>query len=101
MYGNQGEIGNALAKLMKEGIVKREDVWITSKACGPCQHLSQAAQGCLELTIVPQGCVSPMLSQAAMGCVDELLDQEADCAHKGLCCGSKRKCRQPCPLCWH
>ncbi|CAK0784460.1 hypothetical protein CVIRNUC_007664 [Coccomyxa viridis] len=31
MYGNQDEIGNALAKLMKEGVVKREDVWITSK----------------------------------------------------------------------
>ena len=44
MYGNQDEIGNALAKLMKEGVVKREDVWITSKACTPCQHFIQAAR---------------------------------------------------------
>ena len=53
MYGNQDEIGNALAKLMKEGVVKRKDIWITSKACAPCQHLSQAAYGRLEHTRMP------------------------------------------------
>ena len=54
MYGNQDEIGNALAKLMKEGVVKREDVWITSKACTPCQHFIQAASGHLKRTSVPR-----------------------------------------------
>ena len=44
MYGNQDEIGSALAKLMKDGVIKREDVWITSKACASCQHPSQAAR---------------------------------------------------------
>ena len=31
MYGNQAEIGQALAKVFKEGKVKREDIWMTSK----------------------------------------------------------------------
>ncbi|XP_027352088.1 NADPH-dependent aldo-keto reductase, chloroplastic-like [Abrus precatorius] len=30
-YGNQKEIGSALKKLFEEGVVKREDLWITSK----------------------------------------------------------------------
>ncbi|KAJ1418977.1 NADP-dependent oxidoreductase domain, partial [Sesbania bispinosa] len=30
-YGNQPEIGNALNKLFDDGVVKREDIWITSK----------------------------------------------------------------------
>ncbi len=30
-YGNEAEIGEALAEVIKEGIVKREDLWITSK----------------------------------------------------------------------
>ncbi|XP_057743722.1 NADPH-dependent aldo-keto reductase, chloroplastic-like [Arachis stenosperma] len=30
-YGNQAEIGSALKKLFDEGVVKREEVWITSK----------------------------------------------------------------------
>ena len=42
MYGNQAEIGQALTAVFKEGKVKREDVWMTSKvyagsACCP-QH---------------------------------------------------------------
>ena len=31
MYGNQPEIGEALSGVFKEGKVKREDVWMTSK----------------------------------------------------------------------
>ena len=31
MYGNQPEIGEALTAVFKEGKVKREDVWMTSK----------------------------------------------------------------------
>lgn len=30
-YGNQEEIGSALKKLFDDGVVKREDLWITSK----------------------------------------------------------------------
>ena len=32
MYGNQDEIGRALDKLFSEGVVKRQDLWVTSKA---------------------------------------------------------------------
>ena len=32
MYGNQDEIGAALEKLFSEGVVKRQDIWVTSKA---------------------------------------------------------------------
>ena len=32
MYGNQEEIGDALEHLFSEGTIKREDMWITSKA---------------------------------------------------------------------
>ncbi|KAK7350032.1 hypothetical protein VNO77_08069 [Canavalia gladiata] len=31
IYGNEKEIGSVLKKLFEEGIVKREDLWITSK----------------------------------------------------------------------
>ena len=31
IYGNEVQIGEALQKLFKEGVVKREDVFITSK----------------------------------------------------------------------
>ena len=35
IYGNEREIGEALAKAFKEGLVKREDIWVTSKLwCG-------------------------------------------------------------------
>lgn len=35
MYENQDEIGHALHKVFKEGKIKREDVWITSKVAPP------------------------------------------------------------------
>ena len=31
IYGNEAEIGEAFQKCFKEGVVKREDVFITSK----------------------------------------------------------------------
>ncbi len=31
IYGNEKEIGKALSELMQEGVVRREDLWITSK----------------------------------------------------------------------
>ena len=40
MYGNQPEIGEALTAVFKEGKVKREDVWMTSKVLPPCSTLS-------------------------------------------------------------
>lgn len=31
VYGNEKEIGSVLKKLFQDGVVKREDLWITSK----------------------------------------------------------------------
>ena len=31
IYGNEAEIGESLQKCFKEGVVKREDIFITSK----------------------------------------------------------------------
>ena len=41
MYGNQAEIGQAMTEVFKEGKVKRDEVWMTSKVCGrvPPLHL--------------------------------------------------------------
>ena len=38
VYGNEKEIGQALAGLFKEGVVKREDLWITSKVWNDMHH---------------------------------------------------------------
>lgn len=33
MYGNQDGVGRTFTKLFKEGKIKREDIWVTSKVC--------------------------------------------------------------------
>lgn len=33
MYGNQDGVGRTFTKLFKEGTIKREDIWVTSKVC--------------------------------------------------------------------
>ena len=33
LYKNEAEIGNALTDLIKRGVVKREDVFVTTKVC--------------------------------------------------------------------
>ncbi|GAL82723.1 aldo-keto reductase family 1 member B10 [Algibacter lectus] len=30
-YGNEKEVGNAIAEAIKQGLVTREDLWVTSK----------------------------------------------------------------------
>ncbi|MFA6812505.1 MAG: aldo/keto reductase [Bacteroidaceae bacterium] len=38
VYGNEKEIGQVIADLIKEGVVKREELWITSKLWNDCHH---------------------------------------------------------------
>ena len=61
IYGNEKEIGQALAKLFAEGVVKREELWITSKVWnnkhsdvrGSCQQsLSDLQLDYLDLFLV-------------------------------------------------
>ena len=40
IYGNEAEIGEALQKCFKEGVVKREELFITSKLWS-AQHRNQ------------------------------------------------------------
>ena len=41
IYGNEGEIGSALEKANMEGLVKREDMYITTKASASRKYLRQ------------------------------------------------------------
>jgi len=43
MYRNQEEIGSALEKLFSEGTVKRQEIWVTSKASIPRSWLGIAS----------------------------------------------------------
>ncbi|KAA6301472.1 MAG: Aldo/keto reductase [Candidatus Ordinivivax streblomastigis] len=38
VYGNEKEIGAAIAKVIKEGVVTREELWITSKVWNDSHH---------------------------------------------------------------
>ncbi|KAL3679861.1 hypothetical protein R1sor_022817 [Riccia sorocarpa] len=49
-YSNEKEVGDTLQKLFKEGVVRREDLWITSKL-GNDSHGAEEAPKCLEKTL--------------------------------------------------
>ncbi|KAG6547120.1 hypothetical protein Mapa_011372 [Marchantia paleacea] len=49
-YFNEKEIGDALQKLFKDGVVKREDLWITSKLWND-HHGPEEPPKCLETTL--------------------------------------------------
>lgn len=38
IYGNEKEVGDAIAECIRNGEVKREDLWITSKLWNDCHH---------------------------------------------------------------
>ena len=40
IYGNEAEIGETLQKCFREGVVKREDIFVTSKLWYVCEHQS-------------------------------------------------------------
>ncbi|KAL3679866.1 hypothetical protein R1sor_022822 [Riccia sorocarpa] len=50
IYGNEKEIGDILQKLFKEGVVKREDLWITSKLWND-SHGAEEAPKSLQKTL--------------------------------------------------
>lgn len=50
IYGNEKEIGAVLKKLLGEGVVKREDLWITSKLWNSC-HDPEEVPVALEKTL--------------------------------------------------
>ncbi|MCP9769452.1 aldo/keto reductase [Lacihabitans sp. LS3-19] len=50
LYGNEPEIGDALADAMKDGEVKREDLWITSKLWNNRHRLEQV-EPAIKLTL--------------------------------------------------
>lgn len=49
-YGNEAEIGQAIADAIKNGEVKREDLWITSKLWNNC-HRKEQIQAAFEITL--------------------------------------------------
>ncbi|KAL3679862.1 hypothetical protein R1sor_022818 [Riccia sorocarpa] len=50
-YKNEKHVGDTLQKLFKEGVVKREDLWITSKL-GNDSHGAEEAPKCLQQTLI-------------------------------------------------
>ncbi len=50
IYGNEAEIGQALAELFEQGVVKRDDLWITSKLWND-RHGPQDVEGALRETL--------------------------------------------------
>ncbi|MFM7640338.1 MAG: aldo/keto reductase [Cyanobium sp.] len=50
IYGNEAEIGEALAQAFADGVVRREDPWITSKLWSDC-HAPEDVRPALERTL--------------------------------------------------
>ncbi|KAF5476127.1 hypothetical protein F2P56_007863 [Juglans regia] len=50
LYGNEKEIGLILKKLFEDGVVKREDLWITSKLWST-DHASEDVSEALDTTL--------------------------------------------------
>lgn len=50
IYGNEAEIGQALGEVFKEGVVSRDQLWITSKLWNDC-HAPEDVQSALEKTL--------------------------------------------------
>ncbi len=50
IYGNEGEIGQALDELFKEGVISRDELWVTSKLWNDC-HGPEDVQPALEKTL--------------------------------------------------
>lgn len=50
IYGNEAEIGVALEQAMADGVVRREDLWITSKLWNDC-HAPEQVRPALERTL--------------------------------------------------
>ncbi len=50
IYGNEAEIGKALSESFKEGVVSRDQVWITSKLWNNA-HASEDVEPALEKTL--------------------------------------------------
>lgn len=50
LYGNEAEIGEAIAEAIKSGLVKREELWITSKLWNN-KHLPRDVRPALERTL--------------------------------------------------
>ena len=50
IYGNEAEVGQALSESISEGVVTREELWITSKLWNDC-HAPEDVQPALEKTL--------------------------------------------------
>lgn len=54
IYGNETEVGEGIAQCIKEGIVKREDLWVTSKLWND-SHQKQHVKPAIEKTLKDLG----------------------------------------------
>ena len=77
MYGNQEEIGKALQKLFSEGVIKREDIWITSKASSAlaamylmtlCHYSDPARSACVVWSHFLSVCPTRAVSHTLLAC---------------------------------
>jgi len=50
IYGNEAEIGAALATAQRDGLVRRDELWITSKLWNDC-HAPEQVRPALEQTL--------------------------------------------------